>query len=62
MDMEFTLFLPHDALPMAVTCMGSAWRYIHIWTRDRDKDEAAVSAFSFTRTIHKNLDDWIGVQ
>jgi hypothetical protein len=61
-DMEFTLCIPQDALAMAVNCLGSAWRYIHIWTRDRDKDTAAVSAFSFTRTIHENLDNWIGMQ
>ncbi|MDB5437503.1 MAG: hypothetical protein JWR47_3760 [Phenylobacterium sp.] len=59
LDLSATLLMPEAALPVAATCLGSVWKYVHIWTFDEDAERASVSAFSFSSTVHKNLDGWI---
>jgi hypothetical protein len=54
-----TLLVPEAALPLAATCLGSVWKYLHIWTFDEEDNRASVSAFSFSSIIHENLDAWI---
>lgn len=56
---EATLMLPESALQPALTCLGSLWRYVHIWVGD-DQDAARISAFSFSCGVHPNLADWAG--
>jgi hypothetical protein len=55
---EADLQIPQDALPPALTCLGSVWKFIDIWTA-KDRPEA-VTAFSFSAEIHPNLIDWAG--
>jgi hypothetical protein len=31
-----TLLVPEAALPLAATCLGSVWKYLHIWTFDEE--------------------------
>ena len=56
---EATLLLPQDALPMAITCLASVWRYIDIWTVGEPEDEVQVTGFAFSAEIHENLQPWI---
>ena len=58
-DLAATLLVPEAALPFAATCLGSAWKYLHIWTFDEEDERASVSAFSFSSTIPENLRAWI---
>lgn len=44
-----TLILPEDALPTSVTALGSAWKYLHIWTEGDPVVRAAVTGFTFSR-------------
>lgn len=59
-DFEASLHLPEAALPPAMTCLGSVWRYLHIWIGRYQGYEAAVTAFSFSDSIHPNLAQWAG--
>lgn len=54
-----SLMLPESALSFTVSCLASCWRYLHLWTFDERDEEASVSKFSFSSTIHKNLDPWV---
>lgn len=54
-----TLFIPEGTRSTVATCLGSRWRYIHVWTFDENAEGANVSGFSFSKDVHKNLDDWI---
>ncbi|HEX4708843.1 hypothetical protein [Phenylobacterium sp.] len=58
-EFEASLLLPQEALPMTVTCLASIWKYIHIWTIGDPKDEAQITNFSFSATLHKNLASWV---
>ena len=53
-----SVLLPEDALPSVITCLASAWKYIHIWTTG-SLPNASVSAASFSRDVHENLLDWM---
>jgi hypothetical protein len=57
--LEASLQLPEDALSNALTCLGSVWKFVDIWTAS-DEADSAVTAFSFSSTIHPNLADWAG--
>ena len=59
-DFEASLHLPEEALPSAITCLSSVWRYLDIWIGEYEGDEAAVTAFSFSASIHPNLKEWAG--
>lgn len=58
-DFRASLMVPEAALATAATCLASVWKYLHIWTFDEDAERASVSAFSFSSTIHKNLEPWV---
>lgn len=58
-DLAATLLVPATALPFAATCLGSTWKYLHIWTFDEEDERASVSAFSFSSTVPENLGAWI---
>ena len=58
--LEASLLLPESALPQALTCLSSVWRYLDIWTAEAEGDEAPITAFSFSASIHPNLADWAG--
>jgi hypothetical protein len=58
-DYTAALLIPESALPVVATCLGSSWKYVHIWTFDHSADAASVSAFSFSSDVHKNLEAWI---
>ncbi len=58
-DLTATLLVPEAALPFAATSLSSVWKYIHVWTFDEEDDKASISAFSFSSTVHANLDAWI---
>ena len=58
-NLSATLQIPQTALPLAATCLGAAWRYVHLWIFDEDDERASVSAFSFSSDIHENLAAWI---
>jgi len=59
-DFQASLHLPEQALSPAITCLSSVWRYLDIWIDEYQGDEAAVTAFSFSATIHPNLKEWAG--
>lgn len=44
-----TLILPEDALPISVTALASAWKYLHIWIEGDPAARAAVTGFAFSR-------------
>jgi hypothetical protein len=54
-----TVMAPEAALPLAATCLGTAWKYLHFWTFDEDDERASVGAFSFSSEIHENLTPWM---
>jgi hypothetical protein len=54
-----TLLVPEVTLSMIATCLGTSWKYIHVWTFDEDAEEASVSSFSFDTKVHKNLAAWV---
>jgi hypothetical protein len=56
---EASLRLPEDALSPALTCLGSSWKFIDIWTAT-NAPETAVTMFCFSATIHPNLAEWAG--
>lgn len=58
-DFSATLLVPESSLSMTATCLVSVWKYLHIWTSHGEGERASVSAFSFSSTVHKNLDGWI---
>lgn len=58
-DLSATLLVPEAALPTAATCLSTIWKYVHIWTFDERAEQASVSKFSFSSTIHGNLKEWI---
>jgi hypothetical protein len=58
-DIEASLMLPENALHSALTCLASVWKYLDIWVRS-DEDEASISTFAFSGSIHPNLLDWAG--
>jgi hypothetical protein len=60
-DFEASLHLPESALSPAITCLSSVWRYLDIWIDEYQGDEAPVTAFSFSASIHPNLKEWAGV-
>ncbi|ODT64452.1 MAG: hypothetical protein ABS77_00585 [Phenylobacterium sp. SCN 69-14] len=53
--LEASLFLPQSALENVITCLGSIWRYVHIWTEGDDTAPASVTDFSFSREVPRNL-------
>lgn len=57
-DFTGTLFFPEAALSTVATCLSAVWKYVHIWTFDERDDQASVSAFSFSSSVHKNLEVW----
>jgi hypothetical protein len=59
-DFQANLHLPEDALSPAITCLSSVWRYLDIWIDEYRGDEAAVTAFSFSASIHPKLKEWAG--
>lgn len=58
-DLSARLMIPEAALAMTATCLGSVWKYTHIWTFDEDVEQASIKAFSFSSTVHRNLDAWV---
>lgn len=58
-DLGGTLLIPESAVTPIASCLSSVWKYLHIWTFDEDPKGASVSAFSFSRDVHKNLAPWI---
>jgi hypothetical protein len=54
-----TLYLPQDAIPLTATCLAATWKYLHILTGERDQERAAITNFSFSKKIPKNLLPWI---
>jgi hypothetical protein len=58
-DCSATLWMPEAALPTSAICLGSVWRYLHIWLLEGAQDVADVGAFSFSSTFHKNLEGWV---
>ena len=56
---EASLSLPDDALLPALACLGSAWKFIDIWTAT-DAPENAVTMYSFSANIHPNIAAWAG--
>jgi hypothetical protein len=59
-EFQSHLYLPEEALSPAVTCLSSVWRFLDIWIKEYAGDEAPVSAFSFSASIHPNLKEWAG--
>ena len=57
-DLMGTLFFPEAAMSAIATCLSTCWKYLHVWTFDERDDRAGVSAFSFSSSIHKNLEAW----
>lgn len=55
---EAQLQVPQDALSPAITCLGSVWKFIDVWT-SKERPEA-VTAFSFSAEVHPNLVEWAG--
>lgn len=60
-DFSATLLLPESALPMTATCLGSIWKYLHVWVFDEADDHASISAYSFSSTVHKSLEPWVAL-
>jgi len=56
---EASLRLPEDALPNVLTCLGSTWKFIDMWTAT-DAPESALTMFSFSAHIHPNIAAWAG--
>ncbi|MBW8816115.1 MAG: hypothetical protein JF588_22085 [Caulobacterales bacterium] len=57
-DFDATILIPEDSLTYAVVSLGSAWRYIHIWTLD-PFPRASIARVSFSQDVHPNLEPWI---
>lgn len=57
-DLMGTLFFPEAAMSAIATCLSTSWKYLHVWTFDERDGRAGVSAFSFSSSIHKNLEAW----
>ena len=47
--------LPQDALPMAITCLSTVWKYLHLWTTDAPPEQARITDFAFSSTIPETL-------
>lgn len=61
-DLQVSLNLPEVALSPALTSLASVWKYLDIWTSDDGQDEADVTAYSFSASIHPNLAGWAGLE
>jgi hypothetical protein len=57
-DLGASLWFPEADLANAITCLGTIWRYAHIWLDGADEDPAGVHAFTFSREIPLNLREW----
>ena len=60
-DFEVRLLLPRDTLPSALTGLASVWRFMHVWLAPPRADQQDVIDFAFSRTVHKNLAAWAGM-
>ena len=58
-ELEADLDLPEAALNQALVALSSVWNYVYIWM-DEGRDEAAISAFSFSAHIDPNNADLAG--
>jgi hypothetical protein len=56
---QASLDLPESALLPALTCLGSVWKYLDLWTVD-EGPQVGVTAFCFSATIHPTLAGWAG--
>ena len=61
-DFEVNLELPEEALAPALTCLSSVWKFVDIWTAEKQGEPAKVTAFCFSASIHPNLIDWAGAE
>ncbi len=52
-DFSAILLMPQDALPGAMTCLASVWRFIDLWTGGDPSERASITDFAFGRTVHK---------
>lgn len=59
-DLEASLDLPESALAPTLACLGSGWKYLHLWTAEGDEASVRVTAFSFSRSLFPNLVEWAG--
>lgn len=58
-DFDASLWLPESSLAFTVTCLASCWKFLHLWIFNEWEKEASVRKFSFSTTVHKNLDPWV---
>ncbi|HWA60709.1 MAG TPA: hypothetical protein VG939_05010 [Caulobacteraceae bacterium] len=58
---DISLMIPQDALVTVQVCMGSIWKYVHVWTFDADAREASVRDFSFSATVADKVKPWAGL-
>jgi hypothetical protein len=56
--LSLTILLPEDSITTTATCLTSVWKYLHVWTRPGDEEQASIRAYTFSADIHPNLQGW----
>ncbi|MFC3070541.1 hypothetical protein [Phenylobacterium soli] len=61
-DFSGSGYAPAEALPTAVTALGSVWKILQLSVAGDPRDGAAIERFSFSRGLPPKLvrDDWSG--
>jgi hypothetical protein len=59
---DVTVRLPEVAFTDAVTALSTIWRYVHLWWRPARNGEGHITAFSFDRRLHANVEAWLATE
>lgn len=60
--LSLSLYMHEQDLAFIATCLGSTWKFLHVWISEEYNGRADVTDYSFASEIHPNLDAWIAAK
>lgn len=58
-DHSMTVWVPESDVNHVGTCLATNWKYFHVWLSDPDEIDPDVNTYSFSATVHRNLEAWV---
>jgi len=58
-DHSMTVWIPEADVNHVGTCLATNWKYLHVWISDPDEIDPDVTTYSFSSTVHRNLEAWV---
>jgi len=58
-DHSMTLWIPETDVNHVGTCLATNWKYLHVWISAPDEIDPGVTTYSFSSTVHRNLEAWV---